>query len=152
MGRFSPSNSSVPKLQATAGIQSDMYSVTPTSDGTGTGTIPAGASIVGIASNGGSIGNIVMLPAYNAGDIIIISVAAQCELQTPIGSSITSVNGVDMDNGSAAVKELQLDAGGIYKCVAIGQNPGSTRLQWMVSEFNSGDGTVGTGGSPADVD
>lgn len=151
MGRFSPSNSSVPKLQATAGIQSDMYSVTPTSDGTGTGAIPTGASIVGIASNGGSTDNIVTLPTYNAGDIITISVAFQCELRTPIASSITTINGTDMDNGSAAVKELQLDAGGIYKCVAIGQNPGTGRLQWMVSEFNSANGTVGTGGTPAGV-
>ncbi|HAI42488.1 MAG TPA: hypothetical protein DCM40_32465 [Maribacter sp.] len=149
MGRFNASNSSVPKLQATAGIQSDMVSVTATADGTGTGVIPAGASIVGVLSDNQH--KIVMLPTYNAGDIIILSVAGQCELQTPIAASVTTINTTDMDDGSAAVKELQLDAGGIYKCVAIGQNPSNNKLQWMVSEFSSNDGTVGTGGTPQDV-
>ena len=149
MGRFSSGNSSVPKLRATAGIQSDMVTVTATSDGTGTGVIPAGASIVGVLS--GNQHHIVMLPAYKAGDIITLSVAAQCELQTPIDSSITSVNATDMDDGSAAVKELQLDAGGVYKCVAIGQRPDTGRLQWMVTKFTADDGTVATGGTPQDV-
>ena len=70
MGRFSASNTNVPKLTATAGVQSAVVEITATSDGTGTGVIPANASIVSAGS--GNSAHIITLPSYVGGNEILI--------------------------------------------------------------------------------
>ena len=140
MGRFSASNTNVPKLTATAGVQSAVVEITATSDGTGTGVIPANASIVSAAS--GNSAHIITLPAYVGGNEILISVGAACELRAPvISGNPTSINGTAVDNGSAQTKELALSASTVYRCIAMGA------LNWAVTAI-AANGAVSAGGTP----
>ena len=74
MGRFSASNSNPPFIRATAGVQSDAVTVTPTATtGLGGAFIPAEASIVAINSSNSA--HYAYLPSnYVAGTEILISV------------------------------------------------------------------------------
>mgnify|MGYP003138493713 CR=1 FL=1 len=140
MGRFSASNSNPPFIKATAGVQSDPVVVTATADGTGTGVIPANASIVQAAS--GNNDHIITLPTYVGGTEILISVGAICELRAPvISGQATSINGTAVDNGSAQTKELALAASTLYRCIAMGS------FNWAVTAI-AGNGAVSAGGTP----
>ena len=143
MGRFNASNSNPPFIKATAGLQSEVVAVTATSDGTGTGAIPANASIVSAAS--GNNDHIITLPAYVAGNVILITVAAICELRAPvISGQATAINGTAVDNGSAQTKELALSASTVYRCVAMGS------YNWAVTAI-AANGAVSAGGTPDSV-
>ena len=140
MGRFSASNSNPPFIKATAGVQSDVVEITATSDGTGTGVIPANASIVSAAS--GNNDHIITLPAYVGGTEVLISVGAICELRAPvISGQATSINGTAVDNGSAQTKELALAASTIYRCIAMGS------FNWSVEKIGA-NGAPAAGGTP----
>lgn len=152
MGRFNASNTSVPSLtttaaitagttiSATSGVQTAVVGVTASSDGTGTGLIPSGASIVSAAS--GNNDHIITLPAYVGGTQILISVSAICELRAPvISGQATSINGTAVDNGSVQQKELALAASTVYRCIAMGS------FNWTVTAI-AANGAVSAGGTP----
>ena len=137
---YTQSSTKPPFIKAKTGVQSDAVSVTSTADGTGTGVIPANASIVSAAS--GNNDRIITLPAYVAGTVIIMAVAAICELRAPvISGQPTSINGTAVDNGSAQTKELALAASTVYRCIAMGS------FNWAITAI-AGNGAVSAGGTP----
>lgn len=137
---YTQSTTKPPFVRAKSGVQSDPITVTATSDGTGTGQIPANASIVSAAS--GNNDHIITLPAYVGGTEILISVGAICELRAPvISGQATSINGTAVDNGSAQTKELALAASTMYRCIAQGS------FNWAVTAI-AGNGAVSAGGTP----
>ena len=147
MGRFSASNSNPPFIKATKGVQSDPVVVTSTADGTGTGQIPANASIVSAAAGTPGEGQnandfIITLPEYVGGNEILISVGAVMELRAPvISGQATSINGTAVDNGTAQTKELALSASTVYRCIAMGS------FNWTVTAIAANGGVSG-GGTP----
>ena len=137
---YTQSTTKPPFVRAKNGVQSDPITVTATSDGTGTGQIPANASIVSAAS--GNNDHIITLPTYVAGTQILISVGAICELRAPvISGQATLINGTAVDNGSAQTKELALAASTLYRCIAMGS------FNWAVTAI-AGNGAVSAGGTP----
>ncbi len=132
-----------PFVKAKAGLQSDPVSVTATADGTGTGAIPANASVVSAAS--GNAAHVITLPAYVSGTVILITVAAACELRAPvISGQASAINGTPVDNGSAQIKELALSASTVYRCIAMGS------YNWAVTAI-AANGTPSAGGTPDGV-
>jgi hypothetical protein len=137
---YTQSTTKPPFVKAKAGLQSDPITVVATADGTGTGQIPANASIVSAGS--GNNDHIITLPAYVAGNVVLITVAAICELRAPvISGQATSINGTAVDNGSAQTKELALAASTMYRCIAQGS------FNWAVTAI-AGNGAVSAGGTP----
>jgi hypothetical protein len=141
MGRFSASNSNPPFIKATAGVQSDPVTITaadPTGD-MSSGYIPANASIVSVTSGNGA--HVITLPAYVAGNELLISVGANgCELRA-LASEATSINAVAVSSGSGQIKELPLSANTIYRCIAQGNS------NWAVTAITN-EGAVSGGGEP----
>mgnify|MGYP003681147928 CR=1 FL=1 len=79
---------------------------------------------------------------YVAGTVIIMAVAAICELRAPvISGQPTSINGTAVDNGSAQTKELALAASTVYRCIAMGS------FNWAITAI-AGNGAVSAGGTP----
>jgi|TARA_R110000824_G_scaffold260146_1_gene448787 hypothetical protein len=137
---YTQSSTKPPFIKAKTGVQSDAVAVTSTADGTGTGAIPANASVVAAAS--GNNDRIITLPAYVAGNVIIVTVAAICELRAPvISGQPTLINGTAVDNGSAQTKELALAASTVYQCIAMGS------FNWAITAI-AGNGAVSAGGTP----
>tara|TARA_R110000796_G_scaffold184346_1_gene300925 strand:- start:408 stop:848 length:441 start_codon:yes stop_codon:yes gene_type:complete len=139
---YTQSSTKPPFIKAKTGVQSDAVSVTA-ADSAGDmspGFIPVNASIVSAFS--GNIHYVITLPAYVAGTVIIMAVAAICELRAPvISGQPTSINGTAVDNGSAQTKELALAASTVYQCIAMGS------FNWAITAI-AGNGAVSAGGTP----
>jgi len=106
------------------GVQADAVAVTATSDGTGTGVIPAGTSFVTVTS--ASADYIVTLPAPVVGNIIYLYETTNgFELRSSTPASI-AING-----GSGAGAESAVTAATLVKCVC------TTSTTWVCNTFGS---------------
>lgn len=106
---------------------------TPTSDGTGTGTIPAGVKSV-VVENSTDTNHIIVLPAATAGtEIWIDSGTTTFELRSSAPATI-GING-----GTASTAESQIDGGYLVRCFAITGGTmvedGTATANWICTKF-----------------
>lgn len=95
------------------GFVFDEYAATATADGTGTGTIPEGASLVQVTS--ANAAHIVVLPAPTPGTLVIINVGANgCELRSSSPTTI-AING---GTGAAAESAIGANVTAYLLCVS----------------------------------
>ena len=114
------------------GVQCTAVAHTATDDGTGTGTIAAGTSVVSVNANSDA-NHIIILPAPVVGNIIhlIETSTTGYELRSSTPASI-GINGGTASNGESAI------AGAItyIKCVCV------SSTNWICSQFDAdGDET-----------
>ena len=121
----STGTSSFGTLNATGGVQSAAVARTATDDGTGTGTIAAGTSVV-LVNADSDANHIIILPAPVVGNIITLIETATTgyELRTSAPDSI-AING-----GSGADAESAIAGSVTYvKCVCV------SSTSWICSQY-----------------
>jgi len=113
-------------VTATVGMQSAAVAVVATADGTGTGTIPAGTSVVSVTC--GAAARIVILPAPVIGNIIhlIETATTGYELRTSAPATI-GINGGTASNGESAVS----GATTYTRCVCV------SATNWICNTFDA---------------